>query len=172
MRFTEPLFAACVVAHWPVYAHVCLFVIECCVFVCVCLSRREWKRMKAAVRSCAGVGRVVGRQMPEGFIRLEGGGREQQFSGKSIRPKHKHRHASNPGLALHSLFSFLTYFISTSLCLISNSLVQSAPAPTHLYSMSLFVSCFLPEFAFFYCPFWWFCCCRVCQWSGAVINQH
>lgn len=120
MRFTEPLFAACVGQVISLCACVCMwmFVCDCvclCVSVSVCLSRREWKRMKAADWSSAGVGRVVGWQMPEGFIRLEGRGREQQFSGKSIRPKHKHRHASNPGLALHSIFhSFLFFFLSLS----------------------------------------------------------
>lgn len=95
----------------------------------------------------AGVGWVVGWQMPEGFIRLQGGDCEQQFSGKSIRPKHKHRHASNPGLALHSLSP------APSLSLVLNhthtSPKQSAPA--HLYSCFLFVPFFLtPPPSFFF----------------------
>lgn len=52
-------------------------------------------------RRGVGAGGVEGWQMPEGFIRLEGG--REQFLWKSIRLKHKHRCASNPGLAPHSL---------------------------------------------------------------------
>lgn len=61
--------------------------------------------------------------MPEGFIRLEGGGHEEQFSGKSIRPKHKHRHASNPSLSLCSILFASSLYFSFPL-----SFPQSRPA--------------------------------------------
>lgn len=67
-------------------------------------ARRERERVDEGgrlERRGAIAGGVEGRQMPEGFIRLEGG--REQFLWKSIRLKHKHRRASNPGLAPHSL---------------------------------------------------------------------
>lgn len=119
MRFTDPLFAACVGQVIYVCVCVCMCIFVCdwvCVLVRVSLSRRERRKDKGGrMEQCsAGVGRVVGWQMPEGFIRLEGRRREQ-FSWKSIRPKHKHRRASNPGLALQSLshgFSFFSVALS------------------------------------------------------------
>ena len=78
-----------------------------------------------------GAGSVEGWQMPEGFIRLEGGC--EQFLWKSIRLKH--RRASNPGLAPHSLSYGSAIFASRwFLCSLHpsspfNSPAQLAPAP-------------------------------------------
>lgn len=64
-------------------------------------------------------------QMPEGFIRLEGG-REQFLLWKSIRLQHKHRRASNPGLAPLSLSYGSAIFppvVSSLLCTPPPSLI-------------------------------------------------
>lgn len=83
--------------------------------------------------------------MPEGFIRLEGRGREQ-FSWKSIRPKHKHRRASNPGLAPAVPLSWLPPLVSLLPPPLAFKFSQrSQPILRfqlrhHLYSMLPFVS--------------------------------
>ena len=150
-RFTQPLFAARAGQVISLCSRVCICMFAChraC--VCVCVSRREGVEKDEAGRfelCSAGVGRAVGWQMPEAFIRLQGGGGcEWHFSGKSIRPKHKHRRASNPGRALHAPLllllccSLLFSIISKPPPPPSNSPIQSAPA--HLYSMLLFVPSF------------------------------
>lgn len=65
---------------------------------------------RQAVNGVGGVEGWQGWQMPEGFIRLEGG--REQFLWNSIRLKHKHRRASNPGLAPHSLSYGTAIFFS------------------------------------------------------------
>lgn len=101
---------ACVYLRWWLSACACAL-------ASVCLSGKEGGGKQKIdeggrlERCSAGVGRVVGWQMPEGFIRLEGRGREQ-FSWKSIRPKHKHRRASNPGLAPAVPLSWLPPLVS------------------------------------------------------------
>lgn len=133
-------FSLCLCMH----VYVCLWLSVC---ACELMSQQERVERDEGGRpeQCsAGVGRVVGRQMPEGFIRLEGRGREKQFSGKSIRPKHKHRRSSNPGLALHTPFRSFPFLSVAFSCSHTHPPLRppsqilkriSAPAPAHLYSM-------------------------------------
>lgn len=145
------------------HVYVCLW-LNVCVFVSICLGRREGEKMKGGgLEQCsAGVGRAVGWQMPEGFIRLEGRGREQQFSRKSVRPNH--RHGPDPGLGLQSPLSHS--ITPTHLCPCSYSPMQSLPA--HLYSEKKCAT-FCSSFSFRFCSFcirlsgfYCCCCCLVC----------
>lgn len=116
--------------------------------------------------------------MPEGFIRLEGRGREKQFSGKSIRPKHKHRRASNPGLALHplSLLLLLAFFLSLFLFPHSHPPITISLIPASLVQCYFCVSSFFfetpsqPQILFFCLSFCCFCCCRVSEAEQSLIT--
>lgn len=171
----------------PVYGCDCLWA-SVCAFERMSRQEREEIDEGGKQEQCStGAGRVVGWKMPEGFIRLEGRGREQ-FCWKSIRPKHKYRRAPNPDLTLQSLLQGFSIFLFFSRFLththpssptpsLSNSQTQLAPAPVparaHLYSMLPLDSSFSFTFFLLFLDLLSgvLCCRRVCQWSRAVINH-